>query len=573
MAGTLHRRFWVLLGAAVAACVAWFWLPGSGIDRLAFSVVTRGFANPPLFISGKGSADSPWNLRTFATGNRADTRQAPVIVSLGDDREGFFQSSPPSPIDLAVVLNDFHRLGTKNAATAVVLAWDAPDPNGLAALDKVLGRFDTLVMAAPLSRGAVSEPMPAAFRRASVAVDSVRGDVTALPVVNRIPLPGVILGGNNAAAGFQTLDSEPDGKFAPLLARWEDRVVFAFPLLCVLQRLELPVTGLEIRPGESIKFGPHGPIVPIDRFGRLAVPLQNIAPLAEISAEEVVHSAETATPVGECLFPRDAPGPVVLRDDRSAAEPATRAFSKSLPTVIAALASDRTLAPARDFPRLQPRRELGLLLLVALALTAFCTLPVFSRNTVFLTIAAIFLATQCVAAGAAGLWLPGLPALVALACGWVLSGMIAVTPADPLPAREPRRKSKPEEVPATVTEVPDAVLLGDPPVGRKNGSGPVALAELPATPDVVTESMTGSTPKTARKTVPENTTTPAPTPKPKATRKTTTKKSLPAEQGPPPPPPPPPPEPPPVESPAIPPAPTLKISSRKSRTPAKKRRL
>ena len=398
---------------------ALFGLPGTVIDRLAFHAVVRGFANPPLFVSGHGRHDSPWQLQTFGAGTRPDSRQAPVVVSLGDDREGFFQTSPPSPIDLAVVLTDIHRLGAAKAATAVVLAWDAPDPIGLMALDKALGRFDSLVMAAPLSRGAVSEPMPRAFRDASVAVSSVHGDVADLPVVNRIPLPGIILSGKNALAGFQSLESEPAGKLEPLLARWEDRVVFAFPLLCVLQRLNLQVTDLDIRPGEAIRLGKTGPVVPINRFGRLPVELQTIAPFVEIPAEEVVDGANG-------LLPHDAPTPVVLRDDRNAAEPATRQFSKSLPALIAALSSNHTLAPTHDYNRLPTRAELALLLLVALVLTASCVLPPFSRNIVFLTITAVCLGAQWVAAGTANLWLPGLPALAAIAVGWALSGIIAL---------------------------------------------------------------------------------------------------------------------------------------------------
>ena len=553
MAGTLHRRFWVLLGAAAAGCGAWFLLPGTAIDRLAFSAVVRGFANPPMFISGKGSHDSPWNLRTFTAGNHADTRQAPVIVSLGDDREGLFQSSPPSPIDLAVVLNDIHRLGVKKAATAVVLAWDAPDPIGLAALDKALGRFDSLVMAAPLSRGAVPEPLPPAFREASVSVASVRGDVSALPVVNRIPLPGVILGGKNVAAGFQTLASEPGGKLAPLLARWEDRVVFAFPLLCVLQRLDLPLAGLIIRPGEAIQLGPHGPILPMDRFGRLAVPLQTLAPFAEIPAEAVVDG-------GESLLPHDAPGPVVLRDDRSAAEPATRAFSKGLPALIAALASNHTLAPARDYHRPQAHCELAALLLVALALTAWCILPVFPRNIAFLTSSAACLTTQCVAAGAADLWLPGLPALAAITCGWVLSGLIAATPADPLPTRNPWWKFIAMRKPAP------AAGLSAPPAGVTE-----TTTEVP--PQLTAKPARKTLRKTTRITVPKATPTPEPkpertpepVPKPKVTRKPATKK--------PPPPASPEPEPTPnLAPPTPPPAVSLTIPAGKSRAPASKRK-
>ena len=339
--GRLQRRFKVLLAAAATATVAWLWLPGTALDRAAFSAVARGFANPPFFISGNGSHAGPWKLRTFVSHAKPDSRQSPVIVSLGDDPEGVFQSSPPSPIDLAVILANFQRLGAKKAATAAVLAWDAPDPIGLTALDKAISRFDSLVMAAPLSRGAVPEPMPPAFRRASIARDKVHGDVSSLPVVNRIPIPGIILGKENTLAGFQLLESEPATDFPPLLARWEDRIVFSFPLLTVLQGLELPLDGIEIRPGQFLKLSPDGPILPIDQYGRLTIPLKPLAPGAEIPAEALIDG-------GDELFPKQAPGSVILRDLRSAAEPATRAYSRQLPALIATITS-AGLAPEHEF--------------------------------------------------------------------------------------------------------------------------------------------------------------------------------------------------------------------------------
>lgn len=428
----------MLLGSAVAALACWTGLPGTAIDRLAFTSVARGFANPPFFITGNGSHASPWNLRTFAAEKRTDSSQSPVIVSLGEDRDGFFQSSPPSPIDLAVILSNFQRLGARKAATGMVLAWDSPDPIGLLALDKTIARFDSLVMAAPLSRGAIPEAMPPAFRRASIPLESVRGDPSALPLVNRIPLTGVILGSDNTMAGFQFLDSEPASKYVPLLARWDDRVVFAMPLLCVLERYDLPVGGMIIRLGESIQLGAQGPLVPIDRYGRFVMPVKSLAPYAVIPAESMIDGGDT-------LIPPQALKPLVLRDDRSAAEPATRAFSKKLPALIAALASTTAQARARDVPRLHSNLEICVLLLLVLVLTASCSLAAFPRNIGFLVFAIATLAASYLAFGIANVWWPCLPALSAISVACFLSAIIRVPPARPplVPIYPPRSQAKP----------------------------------------------------------------------------------------------------------------------------------
>lgn len=406
MTDTLQRRCIVLIAAAVTAVFCWKIIPGTIVDRAVFTGIAHIFDKSPFFISGNGSHAKAWKLQSIAEKSDSAQTPAPAIVSLGDDLEGFFQSSPASPIDLAVILSNFQRLGVKKAATAAALAWDAPDPIGLAALDKAIGGFESLVMAAPLSRGAVPEPVPPAFRRASIAIDAIHGDTALLPVVNRIPLPGIILGGGSTLAGFQALESEPDAEFVQLIARWNDRAVFAFPLLAALQQLGLTVDGVEIQMGKSIKIGPVGPIISIDSYGRMALPLKTASLPPIIPAETLIDRSEP-------LFSSKAIEPVILRDDRSLAEPGTRKFSEQLPAVILTITSGAVLYPQRDYPRIPIYLELMLLFILILLLAAICTLPTSQRKMAFLLIITDCLFIQAVAAGYAHLWLPGIPALAA----------------------------------------------------------------------------------------------------------------------------------------------------------------
>lgn len=396
----------MLIAAAATAMLCWKIVPGSSIDRANFTGITHCFAKTSFFISGNGSRASPWKLQTHAEKSQADFYQPPVIVSLGDDVEGVFQSSPASPIDLAVIFSNFQRLGVKKAATAAVLAWDAPDSISLAALDKAIGRFESFVMAAPLSRGAVPETIPPAFRQASIAIDRIHGDTALLPSVNRIPLPGIILGGENTLAGFQTLESEPGSESIQLIARWNNRAVFAFPLLAVLQQLNLSIDSIEIQIGKSIKLGPDGPAIPIDSYGRMDLTLKPLSPHAPIPAEKLIDGSKN-------LFPSQTAGTVILRDERSLAESITRQFSEQVPAVIATIASGVNLNPARNYPRIPAYLEIALLLMLSLILAAICTLPAKPRNMAFLIVGMDCIAIQAVAAGYAYLWLPGIPALAA----------------------------------------------------------------------------------------------------------------------------------------------------------------
>ncbi len=495
----------------MVAAACWAWLPGTAVDEKAFDLVVRGFANPPFFVSGSGKQADPWKLRTFEPTAKTDARHAPVVVSLDDDLEGFFQSSPPSPVDLAVIFSNLQRLGVKNASSSAVLAWSDPDPIGLVALDKVISRFESFVMAAPLSRGAVPEAMPEAFRNASLPLSAVKGSTSELPLVNRIPVPGVILGRANTLAGFQSLESEKSTGFAPLLARWDDRVVFSFPLLAVIRHLNLPLDGMEIRLGEYLKLGPQGPTVPMDAFGRLGVPLKSLPALQVIRAEALIDAEEG-------VISPSARGPLVLRDDRSAADPSTRGFSRQVAAMIAAISSDAGLSSPRAFSRLPTRWEIFLLLLTAMIPLAAGRVSPFARHIVFMIVAGGIITAQLLAAGSAAIWLPGLPCMAALLTCWIAGARQEKITATPLPSIAP------EESPSIpIEEIPAPVSLPLPELAT------IHAVETPAEPEAAKK-------RAARKTAAKKTATPKPAakktaaPKKESTRKKTPKEPAPEKE-------------------------------------------
>lgn len=444
MAGTLQRRIRIALAASAVSFAVWAWVPGTSLDRAVFSTVCRAFTNPPYFVSGEGKAASPWMLRSFTENDRVDPEKAPIVISLGDDPNSIFQSSPQSPLDLAVILSNFQRHGIQRPAIAAVLAWDQPDMMSFASLEAKLASFSSVTMAAPVSRGAVPETMPAAFRRASIPLENVKGEHGALPVVNRVPVSGTILGGDNCAAGFQSIDSENSGSHPPMLARWDDRVVFAFPLVAAMRHLTVSPEQIEVRLGEWVKLGAKGPTLPIDRFGRLTMPLPRVSARTTLLAEDLIDAVPGIIPdAGKAL--------VYLRDDHSAADPVTRAFSRSLASITTAITSDAGLRPALVFRRAETRTEglaLGVLTFI-LAWTAGRSR--FQQTVGFLSLAGLCLICQWIAAGSAQMWLPGIAALggiftAALLCRFLPEKTrlpISDSAPEPEPAPKPPRKSRP----------------------------------------------------------------------------------------------------------------------------------
>lgn len=446
----LLRRLIAVLLAGAAAIAVWKALPGTQLDKAAFTGVVRGFANPPFFIAGNGTHAAPWSLRTLSSKTVVDPSQAPFVIAIGDDPDGVFQSSPPTPIDLAVMLSNLRRLGEERVAVSAVMAWQAPDPIGLLALEGELRRFESVLTAAPLARGPQAEALPRAFREASLALSAIHGNAAALPVVNRLPVPGTILGGDGVKAGFTELESEPPGGRMPLLARWDDRVVIAYPLLVVLERENLPLAGVEVSLGNYLRLSAAGPVVPIDPTGRLASEVPRVAASGEVPAESLIDG-------GDGLIPAGAARPLVLRDDRRAAELPTRRFAADLAGAVAAISSDAGLAAPREFARLPWRWEVGLLAVVVALVVLVGTTAGFKRGVLFFTLAALLVAAQWIAAGLAGIWLPGLAALAALLAAALIGPArnrpaVAGPPPAMSPTPEPPPQSAPQEPAASVSQ-------------------------------------------------------------------------------------------------------------------------
>lgn len=421
MKAAIYRQLGVFLISAMAGLAVWHYEPGTTLDRGIFQVIARLLEDSPVLVVGKGTHAEPWQVQAYETSVKADAKQAPMVVSLGDDPERFFQSSPPAPIDLAVIFTNFQRLGVKHAASAAVLAWEAPDPIGYAALDKALGRFESVTLAAPLSRGPVSTPIPAAFRRASLPITQVQGNTASLPVVNRIPIPEIMLGGENVKAGFSVLESELGSSRLPLIARWEDRVVMSFPLLIFLQRVNRAVDTLEIRLGETLQIGPGGPIFPINEYGQLVQTVMATDAMAVIAAPALIEGT------GD-LFPAGSLAPVILRDDRSSIEPRNQAFSKSLAGAVTILASNRASEASRIFPRLSQQWELGILAFVVSVMTVLSGGSLLMRSAGALLLIGVCHSAQWIVLGDAPLWLPVIPALAAIFAAIAAERILPDTP-------------------------------------------------------------------------------------------------------------------------------------------------
>lgn len=558
----------MLLAAAAVAAGVQAVLVKMNWEREVFAKVARAFANPPLFTEGDGSDDNPFGYRAQAAVTKIDRAKAPVVVSIGDDPDGVFQESPPAPADIAIVLRNLHRLGARNAAVAAVLAWQEPDLTAFKALEIALGKFEMVVHAAPLARHTLRQEMPEAFARAALPPEALTGDVSRLPIINRVAVADMVFAPGKGVAGFSTLDNVELKGRVPMLARWEEdpdhRVVLAFPLLAVLARYELPIGGVKVRLGEAISLGPNGPLVPIDADGCLALPPKPVASRADVAAEAILQGEKG-------IFPDD-PGLIVLRDDQSWASAATRRFSRDLSSVMAAIGSDGGLVPAVSYHRVSGTAVLTLAGFLLAGMGLACGLGRFGRNVVFGLLLGYVAITQFLSFGLAELWFPGVPSALGLLAGWGMCGLLghgrasvaaeptpeAVATPPPVPESAARRASIRSVTIWREPAAPAAIAL-DPPVESAQTEpeivdeapspepepppAPVSETVLPPEPEAPAPKKRATRPSRAkRQPAPEPEPEPPPVPEPESpkepeppppaakrtTKRTVAKKSAPA---------------------------------------------
>ena len=209
--------------------------------------------------------------------------------------------------------------------------------------------------------------------------------------------------------------------------------------------------GLDIRLGEYLKLGEDGPVVPIDPYPDAWHAAQSYRAFAEISAEALIDG-------GDELFPKPAPDPVILRDDQSNAEPATREFSANLSSMVAAIASNGAFALTNAYPRLPENWEIGLMVVLLVALGVISGLTDFGRHVGCVALAAACIAAQWIAIGMASVWLPGIPMLAAIVTVVFISCFIGNPKPVPSPAVEIPSTPAIAAIPVSTSEsVPEPV--------------------------------------------------------------------------------------------------------------------
>lgn len=468
----------VLLGAGLFALGATSLIPPlRSLERQM--VKTLAFAVEPVetILDGSGSAKKPWTRRKATP---AISAPPPRLLNIDDDPEGYFSASPLAPVDHAVIFASLHEAGHRVIGVGHLMAWEDSEPLAMDALRKQLDRFDAAVLALPLARGAVPEPVAAPFLRWSILESDALGNVSALPQVNRIAVPNAEQGGSKSVAGFSLLENESDPGDAvqPLLARWGDRIVFSFPLAVEIAAEGLTPADVIVHVGKEIRIGKAGPVIPIDGFGH-----GEVAPgveAIEAPAKRIV-SEGPEPPKSKPLLTRDT------RDDLSAAD---KAWSDRLAGRVQALRTATRYEPTVPLPRPDALLELLLVSLLALAGTAAAGLRSLPwRIVASVMVAGLGIEFLYLFAARQNAWLPPLamlcPGLIGLGLSFWKSG---ATPAS-APLREstaipglaaiPPAETSSQPVPEAAPSHPAPAAAGPDEIPRTHDPRPAIIAPEP----------------------------------------------------------------------------------------------
>ncbi|NWK56220.1 hypothetical protein HW115_11410 [Verrucomicrobiaceae bacterium N1E253] len=366
-----------------------------------------------------------------------------------DDPERIFESSPPSPLDYAVMLEHLHDRGYRHVLLATHMSWDREqdyedakddglegfDENLLSihALNTKLALFEQSAIGFPVTRGAQDQTIPEPLKRSLIPYAQVSGNHQLIPMVNQVPLPSQVQGGPHTLGGFNRIESSPSSSdTTPLLAHWsQDGLIPSLALLAIMQAHNVPPEELHIDCGKRIILGHDGPHIPIDEYGQTPAPDPGSSalgrkPAPATIAHELITTREKDQ--GSNKLEQSTASAMVLIMAKGAIASQINLYDEEhlaqLPILCETLPT-----PGEDtcYQRLPFSLELALIVGLSLILCRYLTLSPYYRHLAFTLTIALLMIAVLILVETRHQWFGLSAPLTALLTAWLTSSQIKKT--------------------------------------------------------------------------------------------------------------------------------------------------
>ncbi len=218
------------------------------------------------------------------------------IIAITDDPDQVYESTPPSPLDYAVILHTLRERGAENIVLTTQMSWDGDLGITATALSGKLSDYKYAAIPLSLTRGVTAEKVPSPLRQSIIPFTNITGNQTLIPIVNQVSLPCLISDSGKTRAGFSKIENlTEDHDTIPMICIWQDEgIIPSIELLTLMTLYKVSPDEVSIHCGKHIRLGPDGPIIGIGKFGQIALPSDtaNINSIPTTKAEDLITLAK-----------------------------------------------------------------------------------------------------------------------------------------------------------------------------------------------------------------------------------------------------------------------------------------
>lgn len=231
-------------------------------------------------------------LHPLKLAHNGESASLPIISLHQSSTLASFAHHPPTPMDYAVLLYQLHLHGAKHIYISAPFSW-SPEPDNIvkSAFTYEFSRFQSHLLALPMSESIRQDEIPAALNQWCIPAENIKADFSLFPRADKLVSSSSELSFPelNIAASVvennQLFHSPSTDRTHPLLVRWGEKLLPTLPLVAALNALDLSPQAVHLTADNKLILGDKR-VIPLDSQARAATP-PNTAPTI-LSTDDVI---------------------------------------------------------------------------------------------------------------------------------------------------------------------------------------------------------------------------------------------------------------------------------------------